>query len=420
VAHSASTGALRVCSLLVSGLAHATAFLLTIVSVRQRDARQAGRVGGKSALDRLALASRAPPANSIGSVEQKIRFCSSSDGVTIAYAEHGMGPSVVKAANWLTHLEYDWRSSVWKHWLEELARGHRVVRYDERGCGLSDRDVEELSLDSFVSDLEAVVDAADLDRFILLGLSQGGAIAIAYAVRHPERVSHLIICGGYARGRQKRDLSPEQRDEATLLQSVVRVGWGRPDPVFRRVFTTRFVPGGTDEQLEWFDELQRVSVSPETAERLRACWGQIDVLDLLDAVDVPTLVAHARDDAVVPFSEGRLLASRIRGARFLSLEGRNHVLLEHEPAWPVFLAELREFIGTPELSPSASLEDLTQRELDVLELVADGLSNEEIGGRLFVSSRTVERHLSNVYAKLRLSGKAARAAAAARFSAARR
>jgi pimeloyl-ACP methyl ester carboxylesterase/DNA-binding CsgD family transcriptional regulator len=363
---------------------------------------------------------RAP--HSIGIVEQRIRFCTSPHGVTIAYAEHGRGPAVVKAANWLTHLEHDWRSPVWKHWLEELARGHRVIRYDQRGCGLSDREVEALSLESFVADLEAVVDAAQLDRFALLGLSAGGAVAIAYAARHPERVSHLVVCGGYARGRAERGLSPEERAETELLQSVIRVGWGRPDPLFRRVFTTRFIPGGTAEQLEWFDELQRVSVSPETAERLRACWGEIDVTGLLDAVDVPTLVAHARGDAVVPFTEGRLLATRIRDARLLPLEGRNHILLEHEPAWPVFLAELRDFIGTraSDLSPRQSLDDLTQREIEVLELVADGLSNEEIGARLFVSTRTVERHLSNMYVKLRLSGKAARAAAAARFSSARR
>jgi DNA-binding CsgD family transcriptional regulator len=205
-----------------------------------------------------------------------------------------------------------------------------------------------------------------------------------------------------------------------LLQSIVRVGWGRPDPAFRRVFTTRFVPGGTEEQLEWFDELQRVSADPATAERLRACWSQIGVVELLDAVEAPTLVAHARGDDVVPFSEGRMLATRISGARFLPLEGRNHILLEHEPAWPVFLAELHDFLGTSERSPRASLEDLTRRELEVLALVADGLSNEEIAERLFVSTRTVERHLSNVYAKLRVSGKAARAGAAARFSAAER
>jgi pimeloyl-ACP methyl ester carboxylesterase/DNA-binding CsgD family transcriptional regulator len=353
-------------------------------------------------------------------VEQRIRFCRRSDGVTIAYADQGTGPAVVKAASWLTHLEHDWRSPVWLHWLEELGRGRRLVRYDERGCGLSDRDVDELSFESFVGDLEAVVDAAELDRFALVGISQGGAIAIGYAVRHPERVSHLVLLGAYARGRLRRDLSPEEREEATLLDSVVRVGWGRPDPVFRRVFTTRFVPDGTAEQLEWFDELQRVSVSPDTAERLRACWGRIDVVDLLDDVAVPTLVAHPRGDAVVPFAEGRLLATRIRGARFLPLDGRNHILLEHEPAWHVFKAELNGFIGAGEIPRNGSLEDLTRRELEVLALVADGLGNEEIGLRLVLSTRTVERHLSNVYAKLGLQGKSARAAAAARFSAARR
>jgi pimeloyl-ACP methyl ester carboxylesterase/DNA-binding CsgD family transcriptional regulator len=337
--------------------------------------------------------------------------------VTIAYAEHGTGPPLVKAANWLTHLELDWRSPVWKHWLEQLARGHRLVRYDERGCGLSDREVEDFSLDSFVSDLEAVVDAVGLERFALLGISQGAAIAIAYASRHPERVSHLVVCGGYARGRLKRPLSPQQRDEAMLLQSIVRVGWGQPDSEFRRIFTNRFVPEGTPEQLAWFDELQRVSATPQTAERLRASWSAINITDLLDAVDVPTLIAHPRGDAVVPFAEGRLLAARIKGARFLPLEGRNHILLEHEPAWRVFLAEVREFLGTPEVVPPGSLGDLTERELEVLALVANGLSNEEIGTRLFLSARTVERHLTNIYAKLRLSGKAARAAAAARFSA---
>jgi DNA-binding CsgD family transcriptional regulator len=217
-----------------------------------------------------------------------------------------------------------------------------------------------------------------------------------------------------------RDLSPEEREEASLLDGVVRVGWGRPDPVFRRVFTTRFVPGGTAEQLEWFDELQRVAVTPETAERLRACWGRIDVVDLLGDVAVPTLVAHSRGDAVVPFAEGRLLATRIGGARFLPLDGRNHILLEHEPAWHAFAAELRGFIGAPEPLRRGSLDELTGRELEVLALVADGLGNEEIGRRLVVSTRTVERHLSNVYAKLGLTGKSARAAAAARFSAARR
>jgi pimeloyl-ACP methyl ester carboxylesterase/DNA-binding CsgD family transcriptional regulator len=354
-------------------------------------------------------------------MEQRIRFCRSADGVTIAYAEHGGGPPVVKAANWLTHLEHDWRSPVWKPWLEELARGHRLLRYDQRGCGLSDREVGRFSLADFVADLEAVVDTAELEQFGLLGLSQGGAVAIAYAVRHPERVMRLVLCGSYARGRLKREPTREEREEAMLLRDVVRVGWGRPDPAFRRVFTSRFVPGGTPDQLEWFDELQRLSVTPDTAVRLRDCWSEIDVVDLLDDVAVPALVVHARGDAVVPFEEGRLLAARIRGARFLPLESDNHILLEQEAAWPELVAELREFLDAPAVDRGvASLDDLTGRELEVLGLVADGLGNDQIARRLFVSTRTVERHLSNVYAKLGISGKAARAAAAARFSSARR
>jgi pimeloyl-ACP methyl ester carboxylesterase/DNA-binding CsgD family transcriptional regulator len=353
-------------------------------------------------------------------LEQRIRFCASSDGTRIAWAEHGSGPQLVKAANWLTHLEFDWRSPVWRHWMEELGASHRVIRYDQRGCGLSDREVERVSLQAMVEDLEAVVEASGLEKFALLGISGGGPVAISYTVAHPERVDHLILYGTYARGRLKRDLTPEQRQEVELLQSLVRVGWGRSEPTFRRVFTSRFIPEASEEQKDWFDELQRVSASPEMAERLRSTWSEIDVTELLDQVSVPTLVAHARDEASVPFAEGRLLATGIPNARFVPLEGRNHILLADEPAWPAFLEALREFLGTGARAASADLEELSRRERDVLELVADGLSNEEIGERLQLSVRTVERHLSNIYAKLRLSGKAARAAAAARFSSLRR
>lgn len=335
------------------------------------------------------------------------------------YAEHGEGPAIVKAANWLTHLEFDWKSPIWRHWLEELGRGHRVVRYDERGCGLSDRDPGDVSLDAVVGDLEAVVDSADLDRFALLGISGGGPVAISYAVRNPERITHLVLCGSYARGRDKRDLTDQQRHENELLRSLIRVGWGRDEPVFRRVFTTLFVPEASEDEMNWYDELQRVSASPEMAERLRDVWSAMDVTDILDRVTMPTLVAHARGDSAVPFAEGRMLATRIPDATFVPLESRNHILLADEPAWPLFLAAARQFLGTPEPAPVAALEDLSPREIEVLGLVAAGLSNEEIGDRLFVSVRTVERHLSNIYAKLRISGKAARAAAAARFSAPR-
>jgi pimeloyl-ACP methyl ester carboxylesterase/DNA-binding CsgD family transcriptional regulator len=352
-------------------------------------------------------------------LEQRIRFCTAPDGVRLAYATHGKGPPLVKAANWLTHLEFDWDSPVWRHWLEELGRGHTLVRYDERGCGLSDLEVEDLSLEAWLSDLETVVDAAGLDRFALLGISQGGAIALAYAVRHPERVTHLVLYGAYARGRMKREPSPLAIEEAETLLSLIRVGWGSTSPAFRHVFSELFVPGGTPEQMEWFDELARTSTSPEMAERLERAWYQIEVTKLLAKVTVPTLVAHGREDAMIPFTEGRRLATSIPDARFLPLESENHILLADEPAWPVFLAGVRGFLGSVS-APDGELSGLSPREIDVLELVATGLSNEEIAERLYLSVRTVERHLTNIYAKLRLSGKAGRAAAAARFSASRR
>jgi len=286
------------------------------------------------------------PARQGGPLEQRIGFCTSVDGVKIAYARHGTGPTIVKTANWLTHLEHDWNSPIWRHWLEGLADGHTVIRYDERCCGLSDWDAERLDIEAWVSDLEAVVDAAGLERFALVGLSQGPPIAIAYAVRHPERVSHLVFCGGYARGRNKRPVSEPQRREDDVLLSLMKVGWGRDDRTFRQVFTSMFIPGATSEQMDWFDELQRISTSPENAERLEHAWYQVDVTDLLAQVTTPTLVAHARADRVVPFAEGRLLAAGIAGARFLPLDSGNHILLPDEPAWPTFLSELHAFLGS--------------------------------------------------------------------------
>lgn len=346
-------------------------------------------------------------------MEQQIQFCTADDGVRLAYAVHGRGPALVKAANWITHVEHDWHSPLWRPWWRELGRENRVVRYDIRGCGLSDRNPARLDFDVFVDDLETIVDAARLGRFALLGVSQGGAAAIAYAVRHPERVSHLVLYGAYARGRLRRDLTRAQREEAELLQSIVRVGWDRPDPEFRRVFTTRFVPDANVEQMRWFEEMMRVSTSPEMAVRLREAWARIDVTHLLSEVRVPTLVAHARDDVACPFEEGRLLATRIPDARLLPLDSRNHALLADEPAWRVFIDGVRHFLGTPATPTASPRGDLTRRERAVLDLVAAGLSNDQIAERLYVSARTVERHLSNVYAKLGVTGKAARAAAAA-------
>jgi DNA-binding SARP family transcriptional activator/pimeloyl-ACP methyl ester carboxylesterase len=302
----------------------------------------------------------AAPAMSIApaspQLKQTVLTCTAQDGVRIAYAKIGEGPPLVKAANWLNHLEFDFASPVWRHWIEAFSRDHSFLRYDERGTGLSDWDVFDISFDAFVRDLETVVDAAGLERFPLLGLSQGCAISIAYAVRHPERVSHLVLYGGYAKGWM------HQNDQAELarrnaLSTLVLEGWGQESPVFRQIFTSLFVPDADAEQTRWFNDLQRITTSPQNAFRLANIFGEIDVRPLLEQVKVPTLVLHARGDARVKFTEGQELASGISGARFVPLEGRNHVLLASEPAWPVFLREVRDFLseaaGRQERLPSS-------------------------------------------------------------------
>jgi serine/threonine protein kinase/TolB-like protein/pimeloyl-ACP methyl ester carboxylesterase len=277
-------------------------------------------------------------------MEQEIRFCKTGDGVRIAYAACGEGPPLVKASNWLSHLEYEWDSPIWRHWIGELTAHHRLIRYDERGNGLSDWDVEDISFESWVHDLEAVVEAAGVERFDLLGISRGGSVAIEYAVRHPERVSHLILYGAYARGWGGRGPSSDREKREALL-TLVREGWGQDNPAFRQVWTTLFMPEATLEQMRWFNELQRISASPENAHRMMVESGKVDVSERLAEVKVPTLVLHCREDALVPFEVGRRLAAAIPGARFVALASKNHLLLESEPAWPEFLSTIREFLG---------------------------------------------------------------------------
>ena len=345
------------------------------------------------------------------------RFCTAPDGVGLAYAIEGDGPPLVKAGNWLTHLEYDRQSPVWRHWVRELSRTHTLIRYDERGCGLSDRELTATpTLDTYVDDLAAVVDAAGLERFALLGLSGGGPTAIEYAARNPERVSHLVLYGSYVRGRYRR--GPDEAERSRLLIELMRVGWGGSVPAFRQVFSSIYIPSAGEEQKRWYDDMQQASSTGEVAALLWRSRTQTDITETARRIGQPALVLHARGDRAVPYDEGRRLASLIPKARFVTLESDNHILQDGEPAWERFVAEVRAFLGDGQRAPVATpdLSELSDRELEVLELVAAGMSNEDIAERLFLSPRTVERHLSNVYVKLRLSGKSARAAAAARFS----
>ncbi len=276
--------------------------------------------------------------------EQDIRFCVTADKVRIAFASAGHGPPLVKTANWLNHLEFDWRSPVWRHLLRALTADFRLIRYDERGNGLSDWKVDDFSIDALVRDLETVVDAAGLERFPLLGISQGCAVAISYAARHPGRVTSMVLHGGYARGWRAR-ANPSEIAQREAMLTLVREGWGQDNPAFRQIFTSWYIPDGSLEQWRWWNDLQRISTSPENAARLMIDLGNINVTHLLPQVSVPTLVLHSRDDAAVPFAAGRELATAIPGARFVPLNSRNHVILEQEPAWPRFLGEIRNFLG---------------------------------------------------------------------------
>jgi pimeloyl-ACP methyl ester carboxylesterase len=244
----------------------------------------------------------------------------------------------------MNHLEFEWQSPIWSHWIRELIRHHRFVRYDERGNGLSDWSVKDLSFPAWMEDLETVVEAAGVERFALLGISQGGAVACSYAARHPERVSHLVLYGAFARGWMHRG-SAEEIERRHALLTLVRLGWGTNNPAFRQLWTNLFMPGATSEQMDWFNELQSVSASPDNAAELMREAGHINVVDLLPQIRVPTLVLHCEDELAVPFDEGRLLAASIPGARLVPLPGRNHLVLPTEPAWPLFLRELGDFLG---------------------------------------------------------------------------
>ena len=338
---------------------------------------------------------------------QQIRFARSHDGVRLAWATSGAGPPLIKAATWLSHLEYDWESPVWSHVLAELSTKNTLVRYDERGCGLSDWAAEDLSFESWVRDLETVADATGEPRFGLLGISQGASIAIAYAVRHPERVSHLVLHGGYARGRLVRSDTPQEREEGETMIKLAELGWGKADPSFRQFFTTQFIPGGTPEQHQWFNELERISTSPANAARFMREFARIDVTALLPQVQCPTLVLHSRHDVRQPFEEGRLLATGIAGARFVSIDSGNHLLLGDEPGWQRWIDEVRAFLPTPAAAAgNAVFAALTARQRELLELIAQGRDNAQIAATLGLSEKTVRNHITGIFAKLEVETRA--------------
>ena len=336
-------------------------------------------------------------------MRQRIGFCRSADGVRIAYATAGQGPPLMRVGGWLTHVERDRDSPVWRAWLRELTRDHTLARFDMRGSGLSDHAVEAQGIESWVADLEAVADDLGWRRFPLLGICQGGAIALAYAARHPERVSRLVLYNAYAQGAYTAGAPEAKAREMRALAGMIEVGWGRRTGAFREVFARLFSPREAGEQVAWWEELQRLTAPPGNAARLWQAFNELDVRDRLAQVSAPTLVAHVEGDAVVPFEEGRRIAARIGGASFLPLAGDNHILQPDDSGWPVFVSELRRFLAedNPRPGPLAPADlDLTHRERAVLDRVAQGRSNAEIADALTIRPKTVRNHVSNIAAKL--------------------
>jgi len=333
-------------------------------------------------------------------MQQTIRYMTTRDQVRLAWASSGSGPAMVKASNWLTHLEYDWESPVLRHWVRFLSRHFSLVRYDERGCGLTQRVVDSVSIDHWIDDLEDVIEAARPQRpFALIGISQGACACVEYAVRYPERVSRLILYGGYVRG-WTRHKNPDHVREGMATVELTELGWGRPDPMYRRLLTKRFLPVGTEEQMRWFDELCTRSVSPEMAARLLLSRGEADVSHLLPLVKVPTLVAHATGDQIAPFSQGQRLAEGIPGAQFVMLDSPNHIMLEHEPAWQRFCDAVLDFTGVQSKAEDEVFRSLSEREREILGKLLSGVSNAEIGRMLFISDKTVRNQLTRIYEKL--------------------
>lgn len=338
-------------------------------------------------------------------MNQNIQFCTTPDGVQLAYAITGEGPPLVMSATWLAHLEHQWRSLAWRPWLDAFTREHKVLRHNSRGCGLSDREVGDLSFENWVRDLECVVDAAAFQHFSMVGTCWGGPIAIEYAARHPDRVTHLILYGTYARGTQRRGNASKSAERARVMCDLTRVGWGQEDHAFLQLWAARFQPGGTlDHRRSWCEQM-RAATSPDTAIRLFQIAGDSDVQEAARKIKCPVLIVHPERDVNVPIAEARLLANLIPDCRFVQLDTDNHMPLADEPAWQQLVAEVRSFLEEPEFTHEAHsnglpLDELTPRERAVLEGVAEGLDNSEIAASLRLSEKTVRNHITRILDKI--------------------
>jgi pimeloyl-ACP methyl ester carboxylesterase/DNA-binding CsgD family transcriptional regulator len=330
---------------------------------------------------------------------QSVHFATSFDGTRIAWALAGKGPPLVRAPTWLSHIEHDWHSPVSRHWITEFTRCHALLRIDPRGIGMSDWDVEDLSFEAIVRDVEAAIDAAGLQRFPMVGNSGGAAVAIAYAARHPERVERLFLWGSYVRGALERGTStPERIEHSQMLRKLAEIGWGSDEPTFRQVFASLLVPGATKEQWAWFTDRMQLCCTGRNAARFLSMMEHIDVREVARKVRCPTLVLHSRHETRNPYEEGKLTAALIPNAGFVTLDSANHILLPDEPAWRQLVAEFRRFVPGEPVGIGAFAE-LTRRERQVLDLIARGLTNDEIASALRLSSKTIGNHITSIFAK---------------------